>query len=540
MPRSTDDEERRPASRVTTTELLRGLGAAAGTTAIVYVIGGMVMWLRFRKAGLPADQAVAVMERQQLLVIGLRLMVLPAVLTGALAWAVMSLRGSVLVLGDRTRVIVKTALAVVLAALGLMLPFSFASVTWVIAALVVVGYLRYERRPLSARWRKRGGSLPFVRRRAGHDASPFVATLLVVVVAALVSLGRQLDQPVHLLTATVDIEGRAAPLEGVYVSGDSDEVFVGVEDQLRAIPRSTVRSVALGPPGERAPSPSLASRLLGGGRYSITPFEWWCDGERYGWGEVGDLCQTQLEILTPRFDLAGDAVPVRVRCPAAAGGPCRGHLRLTSREPYLFGPHGLPQPVVLRAAVAPAGAAGLTAAGIAPGHTDAMCVPVNSAVRGLLRNRLPGAAATAVAPGPAKRPIPFDLTVSADAEGRNVVRRQAFSVAVTRPDQPIEFWGDCASIRVTCRGKAGTRRRADIACQIRARRRFTGTARLEITDRAATTVYARATGRIAGPSRDLTPAPTRTIPPGGDYRASVTIDSGPSSSHFVQSGVRLR
>ena len=251
MPRSTDDEERRPASRVTTTELLRGLGAAAGTTAIVYVIGGMVMWLRFRKAGLPADQAVAVMERQQLLVIGLRLMVLPAVLTGALAWAVMYLRGSVRVLGDRTRMIVKTAVAVVLVTLGLMLPFSFASVTWVIAALVVVGYLRYERRPLSARWRRRGGSLPFVRRRAGHDASPFVATLLVVVVAALVSLGRQLDQPVHLLTATVDIEGRARRWRASNVSGDSDEVFVGVRPSGR--PRTG--PMALGPPGERAPSP---------------------------------------------------------------------------------------------------------------------------------------------------------------------------------------------------------------------------------------------------------------------------------------------
>ena len=253
-------------------------------------------------------------------------------------------------------------------------------------------------------------------------------------------------------------------------------------------------------------------------------------------GEIGDLCQTSCR-SSPR-SISPRRVPRPL--PSTADGPCRGHLRLASREPYLFGPHGLPQPVVLRAAVAPAGGAGVTAAGIAPGRTDAMCVPVNSAVRGLLRNRLPGAEFRAVAPGTAKRPIPFDLEVSADAEGRNVVRRQSFSVAVTRPDQPIEFWGDCASIRVNCRGTAGTRRRADIGCQIRATRRFTGTARLTITDKAATTVYARATGRIAGNRLDLTPAATGTIAPGEEYRASVTIANGASRAHFAQSGVRLR
>ena len=39
---------------------------------------------------------------------------------------------------------------------------------------------------------------------------------------------------------------------------------------------------------------------------------------------------TTTELLRG-LGLAGDAVPVRVRCPAAADGPCRDHLRLASR-----------------------------------------------------------------------------------------------------------------------------------------------------------------------------------------------------------------
>lgn len=42
---------------------MQGASAAAGTAAIIYVAGGMVMWLRFRKAGLPPDHAVALMVR---------------------------------------------------------------------------------------------------------------------------------------------------------------------------------------------------------------------------------------------------------------------------------------------------------------------------------------------------------------------------------------------------------------------------------------------------------------------------------------------
>jgi hypothetical protein len=51
----------RPSARLITS-LETGL-ALAGTVGLVYVIGGAVMWLRFRQAGLPADQAVALLPK---------------------------------------------------------------------------------------------------------------------------------------------------------------------------------------------------------------------------------------------------------------------------------------------------------------------------------------------------------------------------------------------------------------------------------------------------------------------------------------------
>ncbi len=74
-----------------------GLGRAAalaatvgGTVGLLYVIGGSVMWLRFYKVGLPADQAVALMPKTDLLVVGLRVMVLPALAVGGLLLVLVS------------------------------------------------------------------------------------------------------------------------------------------------------------------------------------------------------------------------------------------------------------------------------------------------------------------------------------------------------------------------------------------------------------------------------------------------------------------
>ena len=60
-----------------------------GLAAAVYFVGGVVMWLRFRTAGLPRDQAVALMNRDEMFVVGFRLMVLPTAVAALTAWLLM-------------------------------------------------------------------------------------------------------------------------------------------------------------------------------------------------------------------------------------------------------------------------------------------------------------------------------------------------------------------------------------------------------------------------------------------------------------------
>src|SRR3954449_4860204 len=62
-------------------------GSATALLVFVYFVGGVVMWSRFHTAALPADQGVALMSKQQLLVVGLRLMVIPAIVAGLVGFA---------------------------------------------------------------------------------------------------------------------------------------------------------------------------------------------------------------------------------------------------------------------------------------------------------------------------------------------------------------------------------------------------------------------------------------------------------------------
>ncbi len=569
-------------SRFSPTEILKGAGLFAGTTAVVYVIGGMVMWLRFRKAGLPPDHAVALMERQQLLVIGLRLMVLPAVLTGALAWWLMHRRGAraraLPGAALRTRAVLKVALVVLAVLFALMLPFSFASATWVVAALAVVVYLRYELRPtgekaaapsparpparpapaeesplrqvvrrlaaaasaVRSRVTRLGGYLP-IRRRTARQASPLVVTMLVVVVAALVSLGRQLDQPVQLLSASVSFTGEEQPIEGQYISADANQVFLGIDGRVRAIPRSTIRDVSIGPPQERAPSSSIVSRVFGGvfddDRFAITPFEWWCNGQRYGWGEMGKLCQTQLDLEGhPSQDLVKNHIPVNVKCPSDAGEPCRGFMTLSTEGRYQVG-KSLPRPVSFDAPVVPFGRQ--TEAAVSPGTSALVCVPVDPGQRGLLRNVRP-VGATAI-----DKTIPFDLTISADRAGRSVLRRTTYFVNIKPEAQQSQ--SECSNLAkpaaatpsASCQATPASERsrRPLITCQVDAATHLDGLLTVAVTRRE--TVYAQGASVVNGRRLTVQAAADRAMAP-GIYRASVVLSSNARSARTLRTLIRLR
>src|SRR5215218_7841850 len=172
-------------------------GAVAGLAGFVYLVGGVVMWLRFRTADLPPDQGVALMSREQLFVIGLRLMILPLLVTAALV--------GVLVLRARTPSAVhRTAAALVVVVLLLLIVWAFGVVGWppglavMLEALIVAG----------------AGCMVLMQRRGANAVSvlTFAAIAALIVLVTLAVPHVRLDTLPGLCVATVSLLAIFAPL----------------------------------------------------------------------------------------------------------------------------------------------------------------------------------------------------------------------------------------------------------------------------------------------------------------------------------------
>ena len=72
---------------------LQVLAGAAGLGAIVTFVGGAMLWLRFDRLELAADQAVALLPKQLLLIVGAHALAVPVVF-GAVAALLLALVGS--------------------------------------------------------------------------------------------------------------------------------------------------------------------------------------------------------------------------------------------------------------------------------------------------------------------------------------------------------------------------------------------------------------------------------------------------------------
>jgi hypothetical protein len=379
------------------------------------------------------------MSKEQLLVVGLRLMVLPAAVTGALAWLATArtepaqpddqrrwfgrIRGWIRAASVRKLVVIAAVIVLALALL-LGLPATWASLGWGLAAVMVIGCRVYQLdHPGDAR-----------RER-------LAIALVAVAAAGVVSLARQLDQPVQLLSAQVLLDDNSTR-DGVFVSSTSNDVFIGDTDarKLVDLPRAHVTSLTVGPPEERAPRESLLSLILGGNDFSITPFEWWCNGERYSWGELGDLCRTQLQLVDASRVLDSEHpsyAPVRVRCPQRASTGCTGSLQLVSRKLFQVTSASVPKhvvigPVPLRLVGAKSGNT------IGPGVTGYVCPVVDPNTRGVLRN-IP-----AVGEAKAMPTVEFELVVSSDADGHDVVRRTNYALTTPPKGVPIPTDQGCS------------------------------------------------------------------------------------------------
>ena len=111
------------------------------------------------------------------------------------------------------------------------------------------------------------------------------------------------------------------------------------------------------------------------------------------------------------------------------------------------------------------------------------------------------------------------------------MRSERYVVAVTRPDQPIEYWGDCSTLRLACRGTAGSRAADAISCAMTGARRFKGD--LQGDDRRRRrALRPRTAPRSTARSLEVRPKVTRTLRLGEQYQAVALLGYGGSARKF--------
>jgi hypothetical protein len=461
----------------------------AGTVGLLYVIGGTVLWLRFHEANLPADRAVALVPKNDLLVLGLRVMVMPALASGLFllalgsAWrsretklehlvqekeeqerrlaamhdnppapadeggdeGAQSIRRRVEDLegqiehGERPvmtaarrlpklrRQPVRFALMVGAAILvALVVPFSVGSLAWPVVLLALLAYWSHLR---PVRPSREGSHFPIWR-----------LALAVVLGAATISVARQTDRPVELLSVRAELvdppalvtqtlrlnnerreDGKTlGDVAGILVAVTDKEISIGdpTNRVIAALPRSGVTSMTIGPPlDQRAPPESLLSRLLSGSAWAVTPLELWCSNLRYGWNRIHEACrgepalQVDDELSITRNRIRG----IRVACPEASDNGCRGFIRVQTTR---AGSRADGAARVLPVQIPPADFA------FAAGRTDGLTVPVDE--RGLYE---------LLSSRSSRRPLTraVGIVLSLEAAGEAVVDRAGATLEIDPP-----------------------------------------------------------------------------------------------------------
>jgi hypothetical protein len=247
----------RDARRAGATEtFLQFAGAATGTLLVLYLFGGLVLWVRYHAAGIPADQTLASLPRELLVIVGLRTLVVEIVVFGVIASVATALasraRGS-----PATGVLVS---AVVVGLLGLAagLDVAFdpsklqhrlttggvARIAGMAVAAVVVTSALY------ARWlHERLELRPWRWRRAVALSMP-----MVVITAATIGLAYEAAKAPIFPPVKIIRTGNAGRVDGFFVGETSSEILVGTGlcdphahrlQRLVVVPRSEVATVVM-------------------------------------------------------------------------------------------------------------------------------------------------------------------------------------------------------------------------------------------------------------------------------------------------------
>ncbi len=255
---------------------------------VVYAIGGMVSILRLRQAGLPVEQGLDVMPREQLLVVGAREVILVLVLSLVLFLILTKVKAPWSYV---------TMLALCLVALVLA-PITLSGFAWPVAILLVLGLWHIHQ--------KRGSYL----------------ALLAIPVVVLVAVAFRYDDPPARFYAgnvwndeepygecrfdrTDELRVQASRC-GYYLGITDDNVYIGIPTskserrEIIGLPTRTVKRVMLTEfpscpdPGETEPPVrgcTLAPRLSllghylrwrGWGEISCNPLECWVGNTNHG------------------------------------------------------------------------------------------------------------------------------------------------------------------------------------------------------------------------------------------------------------------
>jgi len=247
---------------------LKAVAGVVTSVAFAYVLGGVVIALQLDLAGYLVQDGMQVIPPQRLLFIGIRELVLSA-LVGAI------LVGLMVAIGAARAPTLVTVLALPLV-LTLFVPLNAGGLSWPIA-LAAVGVLL----------------VAVHRRYENGDRIPLLPVLLGVLVAVTaVTLTRYMVPPQRFARATVEFKlaadqpAQRAP-EGGFLASSSDFVYLGYRTtktdagSIQAFRRETVAAVRMRPPPEeRDPQPSLFA-VVTGIDIAVTPLlDLWVD-DRY-------------------------------------------------------------------------------------------------------------------------------------------------------------------------------------------------------------------------------------------------------------------
>lgn len=249
-----------------TETFLQFAGAATGTLLVLYLFGGLVLWVRFHAAGIPADQTLSVLPRELLVVVGLRTLVVEIVVFGVVASAASALawrwnaRPGVRQLPPATGVVVSAIFVGALLLAALLYVTVSAShprlttggAAWVagvaVAAVIVVSLLYGTWLNGRLDWRRKTHS-PWPLQRAILLSMPMVA-----ITAATIGLAFEGAKAPIFPAVKIVRNGKAGPIDGFFVGETSSEILVEdglcqaanrTHKRLFLVPRDEVADIAM-------------------------------------------------------------------------------------------------------------------------------------------------------------------------------------------------------------------------------------------------------------------------------------------------------